>query len=75
MEFSPEESNLTVRIPGEVFRNWLRRETGDALLEPLCFDSNWSDGRHPIDSPTGPLNRRIFPRGWPASRQAFSEAR
>ncbi|MDJ0929403.1 MAG: AraC family transcriptional regulator [Gammaproteobacteria bacterium] len=74
MEFSPEESNLTVRIPGEVFRNWLRRETGEALLEPLCFDSNWSDGEAAdadIDALRGYLDYLCgeFNRGSPCLQQ------
>ena len=74
MEFSPEESNLTVRIPGEVLRNWLRRETGDALIEPLSFDSNWSDGAAEdadIDALRGYLDYLCgeFNRGSPCLRQ------
>ncbi|RMF94779.1 MAG: AraC family transcriptional regulator [Gammaproteobacteria bacterium] len=38
MRFSPDEMNLTLRIPGELLRHWLRRETGTAVVEPLRFE-------------------------------------
>ncbi len=37
MRFSPDESNLTLRIPGTVLKQWLAEETGRAITAPVEF--------------------------------------